>query len=169
MRSMASQAPILIAYDGSPAARAAVRRAGELFAPRGAIVLTVWEPHLGEAMLIPDPTGLGGMTLPYDPAVAREIDREVERTAREIAAEGARLARGCGLDAQAEAAEDSAHPADTILTAAREKSAATIVIGSRGYGGLRAKLLGSSSNAVLKGAGPIPVVIVHAPRGDAES
>jgi hypothetical protein len=38
---MASDAPILIAYDGSDAARAAVRAAGELFAPSRALVLTV--------------------------------------------------------------------------------------------------------------------------------
>jgi nucleotide-binding universal stress UspA family protein len=166
---MASQAPILIAYDGSQAARAAVARAGDLFAPRPAIVLTVWEPQLGEMMLMPDPTGLGSMALPYDPSVAREIDREVERTAREMAGGGATLARGCGLDAQALAVEDAAHPADAILTAARERGAAAIVIGSRGHGGFRAKLLGSISNAVLNGAGTIPVVIVHAPSDDSES
>jgi nucleotide-binding universal stress UspA family protein len=166
---MASQAPILIAYDGSQAARAAVARAGDLFAPRQAIVLTVWEPQLGEMMLVPDPTGLGSMALPYDPSVAREIDREVERTAREMAGAGATLARGCGLDAEDVAVEDATHPAQAILAAAREKGVGAIVIGSRGHGGLRAKLLGSSSNAVLKGAGAIPVVIVHAPSADKES
>ena len=163
---MASDAPILIAYDGSPAARAAVRRAGQLFAPRRAIVLTAWDPRLGEMMLVPDPTGLGSTTMPYDPALAHEIDREVEHTAREMAADGARLAAACGLDAQEVAVEDASHPADAILAAAREREVAAIVVGSRGHSGLRAKLLGSSSDAVLKGAGEIPVVIVHAPSDD---
>lgn len=160
---MASDAPILIAYDGSRAARAAVQRAGELFAPREAIVLTAWDPRLGEMMLVPSPTGLGTMTMPYDPALAGEIDREVERTAHEMARDGARLAQSCGLDAREVAIEDAAHAADAILATARKDHVAAIVIGSRGHSGLRAKLLGSSSNAVLKGAGEIPVVIVHEP------
>ncbi len=159
---MASDEPIVIAYDGSHAARAAVRRAGALFGHRKAIVLTVWDPRLGEMMLVPDPTGLGTTMMPYDPTLAHEIDREVESTARSIAADGAKLARSCGLDAQEIAVEDAAHPADAILQAAAEQEAAAIVLGSRGHSGLRAKLLGSTSNAVLKGAGELPVVIVHA-------
>lgn len=160
---MASDAPILIAYDGSHAARAAVQRAGELFAPRKAIVLTAWDPRLGEIMLVPDPTGLGTTTMPYDPVLASEIDREVEQTAREMARDGARLAHSFGLDAREVAIEDAAHAADAILATARKDRVAAIVMGSRGHSGLRAKLLGSSSNAVLKGAGEIPVVIVHEP------
>lgn len=165
---MASEAPIVIAYDGSPTARAAVTRAGALFGDRKAIVLTAWDPRLGEMMLVPDPTGLGATSMPYDPALASEIDREVEHTARELAADGASLARSCGLDAQELAVEDVSHPADAILQSARENEAAAIVVGSRGHSGLRAKLLGSTSNAVLKGAGEIPVLIVHAPDADTE-
>jgi nucleotide-binding universal stress UspA family protein len=165
---MASDAPIVIAYDGSQAARAAVTRAGALFGHRKAIVLTAWDPRLGEMMLMPDPTGLGTTMMPYDPALANEIDREVEHTARTIAADGASLARSCGLDAQDLAVEDVTHPAEAILHSARENGAEAIVLGSRGHGGLRAKLLGSTSNAVLKGAGAIPVLIVHASDEDAQ-
>lgn len=164
---MAAQAPILIAYDGSQAARAAVLHAGDLFAARRAIVLTVWDPRLGEMMLVPDPTGLGGTALPYDPVVAREIDREVEASAHRIAASGTELARSIGLQAEEMIVEDAAHPADAILGAARSRGAAVIVLGSRGHSGLRARLLGSTSNAVLKGAEECPVLIVHAPAEDA--
>jgi nucleotide-binding universal stress UspA family protein len=160
---MATAAPIVIAYDGSQAAQAAVQRAGELFAGRTALVLTAWDPRLGEMMTIPDPTGLGGSTMPYDPALAREIDREVEHTAHEIAAIGAQLARSSGLNAQELVVEDVSHPADAILAAAKEHEAAAIVMGSRGHGKLRSSLLGSTSGNVLKGAGGRPVVIVHAP------
>lgn len=158
-----SEKPIVIAYDGSQAARAAIRHAGELFGHHSAIVVTAWDPRLGEMMLVPEPTGLGTMVMPYDPALAREINREVEHTAAEIAAGGAELARSCGLDAQEVALEDASHPAEAILTLARERDAAAIVLGSRGHGALRAKLLGSTSDAVLKGSGELPVVIVHAP------
>lgn len=166
---MASDAPIVIAYDGSQAARAAIRHAGTLFGHRKTIVLTVWDPHLGEMMLVPDPTGLGTTMMPYDPALASEIDRQVEHTAHELAADGAQLARDCGLDAQELAVEDATHPAEAILQSARESDAEAIVVGSRGHSGLRAKLLGSTSDAVLKGAGEIPVLIVHAPASDSET
>jgi nucleotide-binding universal stress UspA family protein len=165
---MAADAPIVIAYDGSHAARAAVRRAGALFGHRRAIVLTAWDPRLGEMMLVPDPTGLGTTMMPYDPMLAQEIDRKVEHTAHGIAADGAELARSCGLDAEEIAVEDTSHPAEAILQAARENGAAAIVAGSRGHGRLRAKLLGSTSNAILKGAGETPVVIVHAPSEDSK-
>lgn len=158
----------MIAYDGSHAARAAVQRAGALFGHRKAIVLTAWDPRLGEMMLVPAPTGLGTTMMPYDPALASEIDRAVEHTAHELAADGAKLARSCGLDAQELAVEDASHPAEAILRSARENGAAAIVVGSRGHGGLRAKLLGSTSDAVLKQAGDTPVLIVHAPDQDAE-
>jgi nucleotide-binding universal stress UspA family protein len=165
---MASDAPILIAYDGSQAARAAVARAGALFGHRKTIVLTAWDPRLGEMMLMPNPTGLGTTMMPYDPALANEIDREVEHTARELAADGARLARSYGLDARELAVEDVTHPAEAILQSARENGAVAIVVGSRGHGGLRAKLLGSTSDAILKGAGEIPVLIVHAADGETQ-
>lgn len=152
----------MIAYDGSQAARVAVQRAGQLFPDRTAIVVTAWDPRLGESMLVPDPTGLGTTALPYDPALARKIDREVEASARQIAASGVELARDCGLQAEEMVVEDASHPADAILAAASSRGAAAIVVGSRGHGGLRARLLGSTSNAVLKGAGERPVLIVHA-------
>lgn len=156
------QAPIVIAFDGSPAAQGAVRCAADLFAGRRAIVLTAWDPQLGEMMLVPDPTGMGTASLPYDPALAREIDHEVERSAHTIAAGGAELARSLGLEAEDLVVQDAPHPAEAILAAAAERSAAAIVVGSRGHGLLRAKLLGSTANRILKGAGERPVVIVHA-------
>jgi nucleotide-binding universal stress UspA family protein len=163
---MAADAPIVIAYDGSPAAQAAVKRAGELFRGRSALVLTAWDPRLGEMMMMPDPTGLGTTTMPYDPTLAREIDREVEHTANEIATAGAKLARSGGLKAKELVVEDVSHTADAILAAAGEHDAAAIVIGSRGHRGLRSRLLGSTSGSVLRGAGERPVMIVHAPVGN---
>jgi nucleotide-binding universal stress UspA family protein len=155
--------PILIAYDGSDAARAAVREAGGLFAPARALVLTVWEPALAQLMLTPDPTGLGSSTfMPYDPAVAHEVERAGEERAQRIADEGARLADDAGLRARALVAEDSAAPADAIVAAADTHGVSAIVIGSRGLRGLKAKLLGSTSSDVLRHARR-PVVVVRHP------
>jgi nucleotide-binding universal stress UspA family protein len=50
--------------------------------------------------------------------------------------------------------------ADAIVELARERGVAAIVIGSRGLTGLRARLEGSTSSAVLKHAS-CPVLVVH--------
>jgi nucleotide-binding universal stress UspA family protein len=154
--------PILIAYDGSAPARAAVEQAGALFAPRAATVVTVWEPGLSEFMLVPDATGMGTTMMPYDPSVVREVDRAGEDHARDIANDGAELARKAGLQAEAVAVRDVSNAADAIVTAASERSAGAIVMGSRGLKGLRSKLLGSTSGEVLRKAGR-PVVVVRHP------
>jgi nucleotide-binding universal stress UspA family protein len=159
---MTGGAPILIAYDGSDPARAAVRQAGALFAPRRAIVLTVWEPGLAEFMLVPDPAGMGSTMLPYDPSVAREVERASEDHARDIAEAGAALARDTGLDAEPLAVEDVTHASDAIVAQADESDAAAIVIGSRGLRGLKSKLLGSTSADVLHRTNR-PVVVVRHP------
>lgn len=152
----------MIAYDGSKAAQAALRSAAELFADRRALVLTAWEPGLGELMLVPDPTGFGTAVLPFDPAVAREIDQEVQDNARAIAQAGVELAKRLGMDAQELLVQNqSADPTQAILAAATEHDAAAIVLGSRGHRGLRSKLLGSTSKGVLERAEGTPVLITH--------
>jgi len=162
-----STAAILIAYDGSTAARAAVEQAGLLFAPRPAIVLTVWEPGLGDFMLAPDPMGAGTTMLPYDPSLGREIDRANEDHAHDIAADGATLAGAAGLQAQALAIADELHVADTIVTQAHDHGAAAIVVGSRGLRGLKSRLLGSSSRALLE-CSDLPVLVVRHPEDHAD-
>jgi nucleotide-binding universal stress UspA family protein len=154
--------PILIAYDGSPPARAAVSEAGKLFAPGEAIVLTVWEPGLAEMMIVPDATGMGSTMLPFDPTVTREVERASEEHAQSVAAEGAALAHEAGLDARPLAVEDLTDPPDAIVEAAEQHGARAIVIGSRGLGALKSKLLGSTSKTVLHRAA-CPVVVVRHP------
>jgi nucleotide-binding universal stress UspA family protein len=154
--------PILIAYDGSDAARAALQEAGRLFAPRRAIVLTVWEPGLSEFMLVPDATGMGTTMLPYDPTVMREVDRAGEDHAKDIAHDGQVLAGKAGLEAEIEVARDVSDPAQAIVTAAEQHHAAAIVVGSRGLKGLRSKLLGSTSAELLRKA-KCPLVVVRHP------
>jgi nucleotide-binding universal stress UspA family protein len=155
-------APVLIAYDGSDAARAAVQEAGKLFAPRRAVVLTVWEPGLSEYMLVPDATGMGTTMMPYDPSVVREVDRAGEDHARDIAHDGQALAEAAGLQAEAVVTRDVTDPAAAIVASAEEHGAAAIVVGSRGLRGLRSKLLGSTSSELLRRAAR-PVVVVRHP------
>lgn len=160
---MTANAPILIAYDGSTAARDAVRQAALLFGSRPAIVLTVWEPGLAEFMLAPDPTGMGTTMLPYDPELMKEADRASEDHAKDIAHDGEQLARSIGLDATALALRDSTADAAAVIAASAEEHGATaIVVGSRGLRGLKSKLLGSTSAGVLAKS-TCPVLVVRHP------
>ena len=82
------------------------------------------------------------------------------RRARRTAQEGAELAQSVGLQAKGLAVADEVHVADAIIDVARKRDVPAIVVGSRGLKGLRARLEGSTSNAVLKNA-PCPVLVVH--------
>jgi nucleotide-binding universal stress UspA family protein len=161
----AAEQPVLVAYDGSAAARQAVVEAARLLRTWRAIVVTVWEPGLAydTASLPPD----GMMMAPMvEPGAALEVDRAVHDQAERVAREGAELARSLGLDAEPLAVPDEGDVPHTIVKLAQERGAAAIVAGSRGLGGLRARLEGSTSKGLVKHA-PCPIVVVHeAPEGE---
>jgi nucleotide-binding universal stress UspA family protein len=150
--------PILIAFDGSAAARQAVSDAARLMRPRRTLVLTVWEAALAYATVASSPDV--GMTPTVDPSTVLMVDDELRRQAERVSGEGAELARSLGLDAEPLVVPDSGDVARAILDVARERQAAVIVMGSRGLSGLRARLEGSASKSVAKHA-QCPVVIVH--------
>jgi nucleotide-binding universal stress UspA family protein len=153
---------LLIAYDGSDLANAAVRSAAELFPGSAALVVTVWEPGLGAtAALMPGLDAAGAVPVPPDPEFVLEVDKAGEHHAAVVAGEGARLARSLGLDAEAHAIPDEVHVADAIVDLAAERDAAAVVVGSHGISGLRSHLLGSTSRQVLARC-PRPVVVVRA-------
>jgi nucleotide-binding universal stress UspA family protein len=149
--------PTLIAFDGSPAARQAVETAAVLLKPRATLVLTVWEAALTQTIAAPAPdVGMPAI----DPSAMLEMDEALRDHAERVANEGAELARSMGLDAEPLALADVRNIARTIVEVAREHNAATIVVGSRGLTGLRARFEGSTSKAVVQHA-PCPVVVVH--------
>ena len=154
-----ADAPVLIAYDGSDTARRAVREAGKLFGSRQVLVVTVWEPGLAYVTEVPMPE-LEMPMVPVDIEGTRELEEELHQRAVRTARSGAELARSVGLEAKGLAVADEVHVADAIVGLARKRGVAAIVVGSRGLKGLRARLEGSTSNAVLKHA-PCPVVVVH--------
>jgi nucleotide-binding universal stress UspA family protein len=162
LRAMtAADGPVLIAYDGSPAARQAITDAAGLLGSRKAIVVTVWEAGLAYATTSMPPEGMM-MTPMIEPGVALGVDREVHKHAERVSGDGAQLAVSLGLDAEPLAVPDDGDVARTILNLARERDAAAIVVGSRGLSGLRARLEGSTSKDLLKHAA-CPVVVVHEP------
>jgi nucleotide-binding universal stress UspA family protein len=142
-------APVLIAYDGSEVARAAVRYAAELFAGRPAVLATVWEPGLG-AVTVGPPETIGVGSLPADPATVEAVDRLQREHASTVAADGAELARSVGLVAEPLAVPDEVDVADTLIGIAQERGAAVVVAGSHGISGLRPRLLGSVSRKLVE-------------------
>lgn len=159
---------ILIAYDGSPDARAAIQRAGELLRGHPATVLTVWERF--QDVLARTGAGMPIGAVDYD-----ELDREYEQQARQRVDEGAELARDAGLNARARTCVRNGSIANTVLAEADDVGAEAIVLGTRGLTGLKSLLLGSVSHAVAQHADR-PVIVVpprssrpSEPHGDASA
>jgi nucleotide-binding universal stress UspA family protein len=152
------ESPTLVAFDGSAAARQAVAAAAALLKPRTTLVLAVWEAALAQAAVASPPDV--AMTLAVDPSAMLTFDEALRGHAERVSKDGAELARSLGLDAEPLAVVDAGDIARTIAEVAREHKAATIVIGSRGLSGLRARFEGSTSKGVVKHA-PCPVIVVH--------
>ncbi len=85
---------ILIAYDGSDDAKAAIEHAGKLFPGEQTTVLNVWHRFIDTMARV---GGGLGVIVDYD-----QIDKDSEKAAGEKADEGVALARETGLDARAQ-------------------------------------------------------------------
>ncbi|MCW3062917.1 MAG: universal stress protein [Solirubrobacterales bacterium] len=142
---MASYRSILVAYDGSPDAAAAVQHATTLAREQNACLVLV--------TVVPGPAfhpGVPGMVSP-----PRDLDREFNGTLRAATSRlpsdisvVSRLVRG--------------KPATRIAEVAREHRCDLIVMGSRGRGRVRSALVGCTSAAVLR-ASTTPVLLVRSP------
>jgi nucleotide-binding universal stress UspA family protein len=152
---------VILAYDGSAAAREAVVAAAKLLKGCRILVVTVWEEGL--AYMAPPGTPSEGMmmTQPVDPEVAYEIDVGLHGEAEQMAHHGAELAGSLGLEAEPVSLPDAGNVAATLIDLALEQSAAAIVVGSRGLSGIRARLEGSTSRGLVAHA-HCPVLVVHA-------
>jgi len=153
--------PVVLAYDGSEEAQAALREAVALFGDRPMIVASVWEPGLAMATMMP-PAGEPSMGYLPDPAEVDAIDRAQSGHAVDVAEAGARLARELGATAEAVSMPDSASIAETLIAIADERDARAIVVGSRGLGGIKARVLGSTSRKLLHDTHR-PVLVVRTP------
>jgi nucleotide-binding universal stress UspA family protein len=145
---------LLIAYDGSAAAQAAVAAAGALFAPAAAILLHVREPalrsHPGAAhMHLPDDVVRTGLA---------ELERRAAERARAVAEEGTRRAATAGLEATGQIAVGS-RPWRCIEAAALEHGVDVVVTGTHGRAPIGRAFLGSTASSLLHHA-PAPVLVV---------
>jgi nucleotide-binding universal stress UspA family protein len=146
---------ILIAYDGSADAQAAIERAGELLSGQPATVLSVWERFV-------DVLARSGGGMPIGDVDFEALDRSSEDQARQRVDEGTHLAQQAGLVAQARLRARDASVADCILAEAETLGADAIVMGTRGLTGVKSFLLGSVSHAVLQHSDR-PVIVVPSP------
>jgi nucleotide-binding universal stress UspA family protein len=156
--------PILIAYDGTPAADYAIWEAGSLLSGQRALVVTVSKPGLGyEVVALPMAT-LGLPPTPLDVRTAMEIDSSLAGAAQRMAEHGAALAREAGFEVEGLAVVEEVEVtvAETILRVALERDAQTIVVGIGGHGRLGAVILGSTSRDIIRHA-PCPVLVARLP------
>jgi nucleotide-binding universal stress UspA family protein len=141
---------VLVAYDGSPDAELALSHAVALaqnFRARLALVAVV-PPPPPLAWQAP-----GGVRQLHDDQQA-DLERRLRAAADRVPDDLALTTRLLDGD-----------PPRELLCAVRESDHDLIVMGSRGRGRVTTALLGSVSNRVMHDS-PVPVMIVHSPRGD---
>jgi nucleotide-binding universal stress UspA family protein len=157
--------PIVIGYDGSPAADHAVREAGALLAGRQALVVVVWKQGLGFELLELPTATLGLPPARLDIRTALEIDRAMAEGAQRMAQHGAGLAGEAGFEAEGLAvADDIDVPvSETLVSVARERDAQAMVVGAHAHGPLGDVVLGRITRDVIRQA-PCPVVAVREPQ-----
>ena len=148
---------ILICYDGSDDAKAAIEAGAELLSGHDATVVSVWEPfyRLAARTVV----GIGLVANIPDEA---EIDEASQKAAQALAEEGAALAGKAGLKAQPLISPARSTTAGAILDQAASVNASAILIGSRGHTGVKSLVLGSVSQAVIQHADR-PVIVVPSP------
>jgi len=147
---------ILICYDGSADAQAAIDQAGLLMPGADATVLVIWETVL-ETMARTGSLGMGfGMV---GSSAEDGADAAIEKGALDTATDGAQRAATAGLIAQPRIARRNDDIAAVILRAARDVDADVIVLGTRGLSGVKSLMLGSVSHAVLHHADRAVLVV----------
>jgi nucleotide-binding universal stress UspA family protein len=145
---------VLICYDGSADAKAAIEQGGDLLDGQPATVLTVWEPFV--EVLARTPAALG-MTAGI--GNVDEIDKASRESAEKLAKEGAELACNAGLNAQPRVCARVSSVANAILCQADEVGASAVLMGSRGLSGLSSLLVGSVSHAIIQHADRAVIVV----------
>lgn len=156
---------IVIAFDGSASARAALQRAAELIPSARATVVTVARgfSSLAEA------SSAARVALP-DEVIRTAVQRLGEDAlahAREVAEEGSRAAAAAGLQATAQVVTATGSVWPPIVEVAQDGAADAIVCGTHGQGAVARAVVGSVASGVVAHAGrPVLVVPAGAPPAD---
>lgn len=153
---------ILVAYDGSVDAQAAIDRAAQIAPGAPATVIAVWEPFIG-MLSRTGAIGMGttaGLAGTFDDA--ERIDAASRKAALAIATDGAERATSAGLRAVPRCEDRHGDVANTILSVADDVDAEVVVVGTRGRGGVSSFLLGSVAHSLVQHADR-PVLVVPSP------
>lgn len=150
--------PVLIGYDGTPAAERALRETAELLSGREAVVVVVWKAGLGFELVELPAASVGLPPSPIDVRTALEVDRSLLESASRGAERAAELARELGLDAEPlVVADDPETPVDeTLVRVARERDAQVLAVGAHKHG----PILGRISRGVVRNAS-CPALVVR--------
>jgi nucleotide-binding universal stress UspA family protein len=138
---------IVICYDGSAGARAAVDLAAKTMPGAEATVVAVWEAFLD--MVARNGAIAGDWLAPAAGEDYERLDAASEQAAQDIADEGVQRAQAAGLNAHALVARRHGETGEAILEAAAEVDAEIIFVGSRGRGDVKSFLLGSVSHYLV--------------------
>ncbi len=131
---------IVLGYDGSPNAQAALAEAASLAVALGASVVVAFGYEVWAA---------GGETADHKAAVQAIGDRAAADALGRLAAAGV----------HAETAVVAERPADALVRVAEERGARMIVVGTHGEGPIRGALLGSVAYKLLHQS-TVPVLVV---------
>ncbi len=149
---------ILVAYDGSPSASAALDAVARLFPQARALVATCWQSarQVAHAARVALPAGV------VEQAVEK-LDDAAREAAAAAAAEGAQRLCEAGVEAEAiDRAADGA-PWRALAALATEMGADVVVVGSRGRSGVGSLVLGSTSHGLVYHC-RVPVLVVNPDR-----
>jgi nucleotide-binding universal stress UspA family protein len=141
---------VLVATDGSPAARAAEWH-GEHMARLFGARLTLFRA-------VRAPTGPSSPYIPHAATLDREAVAQWEAEAREYVETRAGAIEGLDVDTRV---DTTYHAARAILEAAAETGADMLAVGTHRDSRLARAVLGSVADKVVRGAG-VPVLIAHA-------
>ncbi len=149
--------PVLVAYDGSGAARAAVETTARLVPGRTIVVLNVWtSPDYAVGVM-------AGAGPPID--MAPKVEGWMTEQSAASANEGVQIAEGAGATARGRSDRIAGSLHEGILDIAEAEGAVLLVTGSRGRGGVTSVLLGSVSAGLVHSA-QIPTMVVPDPEHD---
>ena len=152
----ALEGPIVVAYDGSPAADAAIDVAGRLLPGRAALVVHVYVSQYRDSHAV------RALARGEVGEIVQALDQALTDEATETTQQGVARAQAAGLDATGETIEASKGVWRTITALVHDRGASLVVTGSRGIGGARSVLIGSVSSGLVNHA-DTPVLVTHAP------
>lgn len=147
---------LLIAFDGSDAAEAAVTSAGALFPGAQGRVLTAFNRTMEYESVRQYSFGVDDSTLRRG---IEALAQEAQEAALEISRQGANAGADVSLSLEPTVAAVGFREWPAFLSAADEIDADAIVCGSRGRGAVARSLLGSTSTSLVHHS-PRPVLVV---------